>query len=267
MVETLRLSWEEYKKWSDSQIASTDIEKNLGPGPLFRGHASTKWGIKTTLERYTNKPKVECESYLNIVFNLWKQCRDNYLQKYRIIHRDIGDFSINNILEENVLELLIHLRHHGFPSPLLDWTINPYIAAFFAFYKKESSDDAAIYCYINAENGIKGFVDGYPRIQQISPINGEFHKRHINQESHYTIALKKENGSDYFCPYNYIWSPSKNIFFESISQDKLVKVEIAAHEKEKILTELYDKGITEFFLFQNEDAYFSTEAYREFKQK
>src|SRR5579871_975887 len=30
-------------------------------------------------------------------------------------------------------DYMAYLRHHGFPSPLLDWTRSPYVAAFFAF--------------------------------------------------------------------------------------------------------------------------------------
>jgi hypothetical protein len=34
-------------------------------------------------------------------------------------------------------DFMTRLRHHGFPSPLLDWPQSPYTAAFFAFNKKE----------------------------------------------------------------------------------------------------------------------------------
>ncbi len=55
---------------------------------------------------------------------------------------------------------MAYLRHHGFPSPLLDWTRSPYVAAFFAFHKaaEESGERVSVYVLSERRHRIRSIT-------------------------------------------------------------------------------------------------------------
>jgi hypothetical protein len=106
------VTWPAFKDWASEMRRKRN-------GEWFRGHGSNEFPLTTTLhrlgrfrlERYvaSDLPKfsAQAEAALNRRFDL----------------NDGSDYS-------TVLGLG---RHHGLPTPLIDWTASPYIAAFFAF--------------------------------------------------------------------------------------------------------------------------------------
>jgi hypothetical protein len=194
-VEIIRTaSWEEF------EIEITKFEdpsRKLWDEVWFRGQADSEWPLFTTLERRVpllsavskylyviSEIKPAVETFTGTTFEATKP------QDIDQICREFDRFQ-NNFAEG--LTYMAHLRHGGFPSPLLDWTNSPYVAAYFAFARARHKGDVAIYEYHERPQRFK--VGGSDKSQIISfgPIL-KTHKRHFRQQSRYTVCVAYIDG-------------------------------------------------------------------------
>jgi hypothetical protein len=117
MIKAICKDWWEFKRLvCDGEARRPREEQQLF---WFRGQSDARWELKTTLDRaYRFKSARRREAFAA-----------DLLQEFRRQSVGLGfDFAD---LEGEALELLA--RHYGLPSPILDWTESPYVAAYFAY--------------------------------------------------------------------------------------------------------------------------------------
>jgi len=237
---------------------------------LFRGQSCAEWTLQTTLER-------KSKFAFSVIQYVHKSTRVVHeLESFTGNQWDLSDFPdlVKEIKQDRVFgfhipmslyKYWIYLRHHGYPSPLLDWSESPYIAAYFAMcdsQKNDSNNDhrAAIFAYIDRLGHGKSF-DGGPIIQVRGPFVST-HKRHFIQQAWYTTSTRWL--SDYepcvFCSHHDVFEkPNQND-----EQDLLIKITIPITERKTVLKELLDYNINHFTLFQTEDALAKALSIKEF---
>ena len=105
-------SWADFKEWADSV-------RRVGEICAFRGHGSNKFRLRTSLQRVGRN-------------RLERYCSETLPEFLSHVEAVEGTrFTLSN--GEDYSTLLGLAQHHGLPTPLLDWTRSPYVAAFFAF--------------------------------------------------------------------------------------------------------------------------------------
>lgn len=231
---------------------------------LFRGVSSSKWHLETTLERVT-KDRQSVTDYMRYAARCSDELGSMFGQKWNIppfpeLEKEIRAKQDYGRVHLPCYDYLVYLRHHGFPSPLLDWTTSPYIAAYFAFFERPVTDCVSVYVYIETPEGFKTFGGGDPKIHVMGPYVTT-HRRHFVQKAWYTVATQfdKEKEDHYFCPHTDIFATARN------NQDVLVRITMPATERAVGLRELDDHNINHFTLFQTEDALVKALAMREFE--
>lgn len=241
----------------------------IHPTVIFRGHSCSAWSLETTLERY-GKGEMLFADYYRLISKI-RPAIETYTDKSWILRscpaiehlvREYDKFSL--CLTGGSIpgyEYMAYLRHHGFPSPLLDWTQSLYVAAYFAFRQaatSRSTDDdgrVSIFMWIKGPNGV--YSSDYDTVFALGT-HIRAHRRHMLQQSHYTVCLGwRQNSGWRFIPHERATNA------DNVQGNMTWKFNIPKREYQKVLKSLDEHNLNGFSLFGSEEGLMESLAIKE----
>lgn len=226
--------------------------------PLFRGQRSASWKLETTLDRYLDQDiSIELYNYYLVSIH---SAVESYTGKKWAVEED-------PVIDERGFqappnyEFMTYVRHHGFPSPLLDWSQSLYIALFFAFQKAHIDKRVAVYAYVEYVGDAKVGWGGAPQICELGPYVST-DKRHFMQQGQYTVSVEKQNGRLTYCSHEKYFTSE-----DEREQDYLIKFTLPGSIKHQVLSRLHSMNINDFTLFGSEESLMDMLAFKEIMEK
>jgi len=192
MIEIPVSSFEEFERRVKEIVLGIENFKKNNPlihysDPLFRGQRKGSWKLVTTLERHIEFSEYPFLDYFQKMKNVQKDIQRVTGKKWNL-NQTFGEGNCNNpIPYPEEYEFMAYLRHHGFPSPLLDWTSSMEVASFFAFQKPSDEENVAVYVYINYIGRGEAFWASKSKLTTLGP-NIMPDMRHKIQKSQYTMS-------------------------------------------------------------------------------
>jgi FRG domain len=253
-------TWEKFEEQLQTRITPTSGQC------LFRGQGNSDWPLDTTLERNGERHMPFADYYrLTLVvrpqIETFTGTKWGTLPEFPEVKRLAQEYDEFSLMLDGIgrtfpaYSYMAYLRHHGFPSPLLDWTRTPYVAAYFAF-RNAAKERVAIYVYWERPENIKGWSSTETQIHTLGPYV-RTHRRHFLQQSTYTICL------DFQINRGWNFAPHESVFARNNPrQDVLFKFTIPVTERLKVLKILDSYNLNAFSLFDSEEALMETMAFR-----
>ena len=238
-------SWHEFKESLNILNQERDgLKKERYPGVrisefLYRGHSDSEWKLETTLERFPEH-SLSVENYYRLIHKIKLEVETYFKKEWVIPDADewiekLNKKSYSNIAtyivnSGSLYEYIVFLRHHGFPSPLLDWSRSPYVAAFFATRQAivNKSKFISIFVFLDSIGKGKQYIgdlgNGIQQIEALGP-NVRGQKRHFLQQCEYTICTQSKPNEYKFISHEEIVGTSNVIKFraEKQTQDFIFK--------------------------------------------
>lgn len=264
-------SWEQFEK-QHRAFEHERLQKESSSKFLYRGQGDRGWDLLTTLERngksgltlkqyhhliFAAKPQIESFTGGNWNILSYPKGFDAWLHEHDHVMPHAFGFSTEF---QNTYSYMAYLRHYGFPSPLLDWTASPYVAAHFAFKDALRHNDkwVSIYVYLEStsECGLKAGSSDRPDIYKLGPYV-KTHRRHFTQQSQYTICIIHGAGEWRYASHEKVFDR------RDPNQDILCKFNIPCSEVLKVAKLLDSYNINALSLFGSEESLMETVALRE----
>lgn len=155
-----------------------------------------------------------------------------------------------------VWEYWVYVRHHGFPSPLLDWTASPYVAAFFAFDLPPGN--AVRVCIYAMVRDSLHTMSNDSHLLLLGPYMRS-HSRHFQQQCRYTTCVGMDLTNK-----DYVFRSHESELLKAVGPEGLlIKITFPIGERLTALRHLERMNINAFSLFGTEDSLIRTIARRE----
>jgi hypothetical protein len=218
----MKVTWSEYKA-----IAGRDIE--LNGAVIYRGQSLSSWGLVSSVHRTALVRSIqELKGYADYMLPRVHDALEAWVGR---------SWDLKNAL--GLAEFLAFVQHNGFPTPLLDWTESPYIAAYFAFegvnHFKPQTEDVAVFAFNQAAwsstfKQVYDFADFTPHVSVLRPRLVGNHKLAV-QQGCFTVT-------------NVLDVEQHIRLNESIERKFLTKYELDVRERPKVIRELSLMGIS-----------------------
>ena len=267
-------TWEEFEeRLKELQEKALDERRPESLPFLYRGQENACWSVTTTLERPPDGREMSFEHYYESIYRAKSEIESCTEKSWdipdppevgRLTERvePFASFKAKDFRDwGQVWSYMVHLRHHGFPSPFLDWTRSPYMAAFFAFRRPiRDVEKVSIFVYCEMLNPVryrKVYSSAQPEIYILPKQYLQTHRRHFLQQGEYTICVHNEESEWRFGPHERAFERGDpNI-------DVIWQFSLPATERLKVLKLLDRSNINAFSLFQSEESLMETMAFRE----